>query len=491
MAANEAADDDMTDERVHGPSKSLGQLIDDLGQWVPITMFGALAAGMVGPMLQWILLNYFARAHTSDNREVSCEVDVQSSPCQSALMDMNKVLMCLALVSPFVQLITLPAVGVFSDAYGRKISLVLVVGVFGANLLCQDAIVFLNASVWPFICISVVIGPQLMNVILNASIADVLDGPSRAAGIGVIMGIEMLAGMTGMLIGLAIGKYWSFAIATAIYCCQLGFLIFFFKETLPAEMRKKADLQDFMFWRSLAILYRGPWLRRLSMVALLSSFIDAGTAHAVPLFLQRTMNWLAKDGYIWSLCSTSSAIIWACFGFILLLKHLGEVGVLAFARITLLIYLSIVCAASKPWMVEAAIFCLGGPGALTLPVLSSLKSNLVGDNEQGRIQAGLNTIMSFSGAGGTLAFGLMYDDLGRGKHAAERLEYGILIPNIAFAVFIWSGLYDLYGSLPAARTLHGKDVEKGQPLSSSKEYENSSETQTVARNHAASYSSFS
>ena len=142
------------------------QVIRSLGWIVPWTLVASIGTGMLLPMSNFLTLNFFAQKYTDlPPNEIACQLSTMAqterllfqssvisefhqnsiefirrihkkiypkqlrsidisgtSPayCQMALIDGNRLLTALAVAMPVCQFLTLPLVGVLSDAFGRK-----------------------------------------------------------------------------------------------------------------------------------------------------------------------------------------------------------------------------------------------------------------------------------------------------------------------------------------------------------------------------------
>ncbi|CAE8634191.1 unnamed protein product [Polarella glacialis] len=316
-----------------GPPQGTLHILRQLGMIVPFTLIASIGNGMVKPISSYLALNFFARNHTGLHPgDIHCELDVTSPYCQQALVDVQMLVTVMSLAMPVAQLITLPAVGVFSDAYGRRKALILVYTLSNLALLFSDLFVFFDAPLWFALAIAPFVNEQVITAVLSAACVDILDKPSRAAGIGMVQALDTIAYVCGLLLGLQMGMRASFLLATVGFVVSLLYLITLYPESLPPEKRSQLNFRSLMPWDSLPILWRNSVLQRLSLVMMLSAFIDVGTSRVLPFWLPQRMNWVSQDAYLSEFFLDFSIIIWFLLLFSSLVAQYGEVGALFIGR---------------------------------------------------------------------------------------------------------------------------------------------------------------
>ncbi|CAE8693854.1 unnamed protein product [Polarella glacialis] len=441
-----------------GPPQGMLQILRQLGMIVPFKLMSSIGDGMVKPISSYLTLNFFARNHTGLHPgDIHCELDVTSPYCQQALVDAQMLMTVMSLAMPVAQLIILPAVGVFSDAYGRRKVLILVFTLSKLALLFSDLFVFFDAPLWFALAIPPFVNEQVITAVLSAACVDILDKPSRAAGIGMVFALDTGAYVCGLLLGLQMGIRASFLLATVGFVVSLLYLLILYPESLPAEKRSQLNFRSLMPWDSLPILWRNSVLQRLSLVMMLSAFIDVGTNRVLPFWLPQRMNWVSQDAYLTEFFLDFSIIIWFLLLFSSLVAQGGEVGALLIGRAASMVCLIPMVTAVSPWQIMASTALCGGPMYFANPAIAGLKSRLVGEEEQGKMQAALGTIYAVSGSLGALVFGGLYQRLGD----FDQFGQALIAVNLLFAGLIFGTLSALRDSLPKFLATSGKDVEKG------------------------------
>ncbi|CAE7191401.1 MFSD14A [Symbiodinium pilosum] len=359
---------------------------------------------------------------------------------------------------PLCQFLTLPLVGVASDAYGRKKTLLVVYCLSNISLLFTDLFVFFDVSYWFAIAINPFLNAQLVTTILNASCVDLLDSQDRSAGIALISSLDTVAYMIGLVTGMHLTLHRNFLIATCLVpvCAIWCYLVF--PETLPAEKRHfTMNYRNFLPWDSLPILWRTNTLMRLSIVTGIAAFVDQSSSRMMGTYYQRIMNWTAKDNYVFESCWDFSMIVWLTFLFPLLVIYAGEIGTMAFGRLVGSLYCFVAVFVRKPSHAFANCLLCAGPMTFALPAVAGLKSRLVHEEEQGRMQSAISTVYVVSGSVGTVIGGIFFEEFGNVSDTGSFdklyiLAAGLVLLNLAGMLTSFGLFYDLFG-----RTYHLMD----------------------------------
>ncbi|CAE7235060.1 MFSD14A [Symbiodinium natans] len=446
-------------------SKNTFEIFVALGSIVPWTLVASIGSGMLTPLSTYLSLNFFAQRHTDiPHHEIQCHIDMSPMYCQLALVDGNRLLTALAFIMPCCQFLTLPLVGVMSDAYGRKRTLLIVYCLVNSSLVFTDLFVFCDVTYWIAIAMNPFLNSQLVTTILNSTCVDLLESQDRSAGIALISSLDTVAYVIGLLTGMHLTLEHTFIIASCLVPVCIAWCILVFPETLPPEKRQiTADFRNFLPWTPLPILWRTSTLLRLSVATAIAAFVDESSSRMMSTYYQRVMNWTAKDNYLFETMWDISMIVWLTFIFGLLVAYVGEIGTMAFGRIIGSIYVFIAVFIRKPS--QAMINCLicAGPMTFALPAVAGLKSRLVGESEQGRMQAAISTVYIVSGSIGSVIGGFVFELFGNVDDSGsfdKIYVVAILLVLLNFVGLIVSSIifYDLF-----RRTHHLMD-ERAQAL---------------------------
>eukprot|EP00435_Cladocopium_sp_Y103_P014490 s1439_g3.t1 len=255
---------------------------------------------------------------------------------------------------------------------------------------------------------------QVCTTVLNAACVDLLKPRDRAAGMGIINALDTIAYVIGLLLGYHLQLKETYIVATGMNIVTAIYLFALFPETLPPEKRSWAQLKpsNFVPWDSIPILWRTQTLRNLSIVTGIAAFVDNSTNRMMGTYYQRKMDWSSRDSYSFEFYWDISMIVWMTCFFSLIVWYAGEVGAMAFGRVASTVYILVGVGLVRP--AQAYINCCfcAGPMTFALPAVAGLKSRLVGEEEQGRMQAAISTVFMVAGSLGSLLGGLLFEKLG-------------------------------------------------------------------------------
>jgi len=431
-------------------SKSVWKLLMELGWIVPWTLVASIANGMVKPLSNFLAINFFAAKITDRPlSEMRCDLDMSSYHCQMAVMDCNKLITIAAMLTPIAQFVSLPLFGVLSDGIGRRKALMIAYTASNIALILATLYIFTDWRFlfWCSFLIMPFINEQVISSVVYSSAADLLEPKDRSAGFGLITALDTIAYVGGLLLGRDLGFKATYCVATGFFCLSFAYLIFVFPETLPPEKRSfSVNIRSLMPWDSLPILYKTPVIWRLSVVTGIAAFLDMGISRVMPFYLQRRMNWTASDSYSFEAWADVSIISWFLLLFKPLVASFGEITVLAFGRLAFLGYIfPMVLVAVKPWQAHVCSGAFTGPMHFALPAISGLKSQLVGEDEQGRMQGALSTVYMVSGSLGTLAFGMIFQALG--DISVRSLGQCIIWASVGLSAVLLAVLMTLHSQL--------------------------------------------
>jgi len=468
------------------------QILVALGSIVPWTLVASIGSGMLTPLSTYVSLNFFAQRHTDiPPQELTCQIDMSPQHCQLALVDGNRLVTVLAFIMPLCQFVTLPLVGVLSDAYGRKKTILAVYIASNVTLVFTDLFVFFNVSYWFAIALNPFMNAQLVTTVLNSTCVDLLESHERSAGIALISSMDTVAYVIGLLVGMHFTLHQTFLIASCIVPVCILWCIFVFPETLPPEKRSLSiNYRSLLPWDPLPILWRTNTLARLSLATAIAAFVDESSSRMMGTYYQRVMNWTAQDSYWFETFWDFSMIVWLTFIFGLLVIYIGEIGTMAFGRLVGSIYVFIAVFIKRPSLAMINCLICAGPMTFALPAVAGLKSRLVDESEQGRMQAAISTVYMVSGSLGSILGGFIFEAFGNvnAEGTFDRMylvAVFLVVLNIAGMLVSFALFHDLF-----RRTHHLMDERARQLFPSMKRQlsedamlaaglENSPETQTT------------
>ena len=307
-----------------------------------------------------------------------------------------------------MQFIFAPILGELSDKYGRRP--VLLLSLFGLSL---DYLLHAFAPTiwWLFVgrILAGIGGASFTTA--NAYMADISTKEEKAKNFGLIGA----AFGFGFIIGPAIGGIFGdidvrlpFYIAAGLSFANFLFGYFFVPESLAEENRREPELKKMLPGMSLKDLgtFKG-----IGFLLIALFFVNIAS-QAMPAiwswFTIEMFDWSeAQVGYSLSFVGLVVAIVQG--GLIgPVVKKYGQVKVIMFGFVFWCVGMFLFAFASQSWMLYAFMipYALGGVAG---PTLQGLLSNTVSENEQGKLQGAITSMISITTIiGPAIATGLFY-----------------------------------------------------------------------------------
>jgi MFS transporter, DHA1 family, tetracycline resistance protein len=301
----------------------------------------------------------------------------------------------LMFVYAFMQFFFAPILGNLSDAYGRRPVLLLSMLVLGINYIIMgfaDSLLLLFAG-----RIISGIGASTLST-CNAYIADVTPAEKRAQYFGLMGAAFGMGFIIGPVIGGLLGEFGPrtpfFAAAGLLFLGLIfGFLIL--PESLKNRDRRKFELiranpfATFMQLRKFKVVFG-----LLGVVCILNL-----GHHVMPAiwsyYTIERFNWSTREiGYSLGFAGTMIVIVQGLLISIVIrkvgMRWTGVIGLTA-SIISFLGYAT----ANASWMLYVAMIP-GALGGLASPAMNGIASGQVGSTQQGELQGGMASIMSFT-----------------------------------------------------------------------------------------------
>ena len=115
--AEHSTESEVLQEKQEEP-KSFAYIVERIGPMWLIHMLGIFSFALGAPSIEYLYLNYFARQQS--HSQIDCSVQMAEAPCAQSIMKVLHLAIIRGFALPFVQFIVGPALGAFSDAYGRR-----------------------------------------------------------------------------------------------------------------------------------------------------------------------------------------------------------------------------------------------------------------------------------------------------------------------------------------------------------------------------------
>lgn len=343
-----------------------------------------------------------------------------------------------------MQFVFAPILGTLSDRYGRRPVLLLSLLGIGLDYLL---LAFAPTLWWLFIgrVVAGITGASL--TVANAYIADVSAPEDRAKNFGKLGATFGVGFILGPALGGLLGDYglrvpFMFAAGLALLNMLYGYFVL--PESLPPESRGvRLSRQDLNPFRPLAALARYPLILKMT-----GALIALGLAGQVifstwVLYTEGVLGWTPlQNGLALAVFGLMTAVVqgglisisvrWLGERRAILLgltMGLIEMLVLAFAKTSLLLYVSLVA---------------GALGGLAGPTLQGIISRQVSESEQGKVQGALTAVNSLVGVVGPLLATWVYAYFNGGGA-------GIKLPGAAFLMGAFFSLIGVWLAWNALR----------------------------------------
>lgn len=327
-----------------------------------------------------------------------------------------------------------PILGVLSDRYGRRPILMLAMG--GAAL---DYLVMAFApNIEIFVLGRLVAGITAASMAVSmAYIADISEHSQRTKRFGLLYACFGVGFIIGPVIGGLLGELWikaPFLLAAALNAINLIMAIYLLPESRQGT-EKKWKWQEINPFKPLIWAFNFHAIRPLLSVMAVMGFIGAVYVSVWVLFLEDKFGWsmamiglsLAAYGLFQALAQAFLAGFFA--------SRFGEKNTILLGVYIELLALCLIAFAGYGWMVFALLplFAMGGIGE---PALQSLLSIRVGEENQGKLQGVLASLVTLASVLGLLIFPALYGLLKPiwpgGIWMVALLLYAAVIPVIMF-----------------------------------------------------------
>lgn len=401
--------------------------------WPVIVLFG-IGAGIVGPSLKYMRLNFFARDHTSLGADfIHCSETPEEQYCRDAVTEDLRWTVTLGVISSIVHFVVAPMLGTLSDAWGRRPLLIACAALGLAPAVAQTLFVYFDVSLYISFALSPLASLPVGSLFFAYITDRVSDTRSRVVAFGLVAaGLESVV-LLGLLVGVMLPMRAGFAVSVCTSVGSLLYIVFFLPESLPRERRSKVRIQAMVPISGLSILWRNPLFMMLTFMLVVSSFCNVGFSDVKNSYLQKYLPWTIKATYLSVLAGLTSSLLWmGCF-LRWLTARLGNVGVMMFAQAANATYCLLFGFVSDNWQVWALNGILLGPMALFFPAVSALTSSLVSDSEQGQLQGAMGTVKAVAEALGPIFFGKVFE---RSNEAGQWTPHSRSVFYWAFAMSI-------------------------------------------------------
>mmetsp|Transcript_36465 Transcript_36465/g.113654 ORF Transcript_36465/g.113654 Transcript_36465/m.113654 type:complete len:488 (+) Transcript_36465:121-1584(+) len=430
-----------SEEKVMEPNIT-GQIAYRIRWVLALVALGTVASHLAGPSVQFIMTSFFAQDYNGGD----CEEHPKSEPCRRGAADLAFYNGVSNGLSHAVAWAAAMVLGSWSDAVGRRpfIRAKAVFGVAPAIALCLH--VFWGCTLWVYLVVTPMFYAFDNVAVFLACMNDLITEPHlRSGSFGVLMGFFIaMAGLTLPLGGL-LPVTAAVAASLAVTLVHVAYAFTCFPETLPESVNKKSPPGICAIMRlSVEIFGRNTFILRMVVVLVLSGFGSAGLGTLLPSYMMAYLGFNRKLGAVLVfLCGVSVAL---SLTFLLapLLHRYGEVTTMKISLACGVIYPVLIPLCENVVQFTVLTFIFVGPCALQFPVISSIKSNLVGEDEQGIVQGALAAVRVLAVAISDPLFGFIYrlstDNGARESRFSALVPILCVVSLLALACFVAQGL---------------------------------------------------
>lgn len=390
---------------------------------IPICVYIILSAAgpsMVFPLLPKMRTNYFG----GDTDAV-----LWSSICDSS--------------NALVGMFTGGLVGLASDAYGRK--LILLVSAFEGCAAMAVQLIFGENNPWPYLvagnfcCVigSTKIGNAAVGLMV---LADLFEKDCRLLPTLIYI-IALFAGVVAAPIPSALGLSYTATgiVATSITFFVLVYVWLFFDETLPPEKRKRINIKDLENpLVPLKFVFRQRYL---------ASFALLGTTFMFPFYVSTGINLYYLEDKLGSFSDTDNGLLMstmALTGILLLIfalpvltRHMKPENIVLGGMLSLTANAVLYCVVAKAWQAFAFLSTTESVAFIAMTMMAQMVSVTVPQNEQGVVNGTISALKEIATIAGPILGSLLFS---LGKYHIDREHPIIELPYMLSALVCLCGV---------------------------------------------------
>mmetsp|Transcript_38957 Transcript_38957/g.90295 ORF Transcript_38957/g.90295 Transcript_38957/m.90295 type:complete len:462 (-) Transcript_38957:57-1442(-) len=376
----------------------------------PAFLLTGMSMGIIFPMESYIALNFFAQQYTDKSPgEIRCEVSPDAAYCKAAVHDSVRWTSISSVVHSGMSIAFGPAVGVLSDAYGRRPMIITTSALGMLPNAAQVLFVYFNVSLYLWYALLFFASIPVIGVWF-ALVTDLIPNPSRRAA---AFGLALIAWECAMLLGMVVGALLplraALAVSTTVHAVNVLWQAFYLGESLPQAKRKRLKAGPLLPIAGLSILVRNAQLFLLSVIFFTSSFVGAGIDRVGSSYLQKYLAWNKTEQYVVSILGQVSTLLWVGCALQRINAAVGEVGLLRVGQVAGLVHAVAMYFMRTPFEVYAVRSVTVGAMALAFPATAALKGGLVEEHEQGHVQGAVQTAKSVAAGLGPVVFGAVFN----------------------------------------------------------------------------------
>lgn len=416
----------------------------------------------IGPSVQYIILTFFAASHGGGD----CELTPASSPCRKAATDAAFYGGVSSGICTGAGALLALTLGFRSDHLGRRPIIRVRAWLSLLPIATLALHVFGGWTLWLFLVASPLFRAFDISGVMLAFVADVITDPEdRAAAIGAFITTSIAVVVLVLPFAGLLPMQANILISMAATVGKVAFVYRLFPETL--RVRSDGRSAQHMWYTPLIamrIITRHSVILRMALVLVLSSLSSAGLNTIMAPYLTAYFGLTRANGTKLLLMSIASAVAGLALGIKPLVGCLGEVGALRSCLGTAVLFPLALTLCQNVVQIEILTVLLSAPLFMLVPIISGIKSNLVGKDEQGIVQGGLACICNLATATSDIVFGYIFRRAtGNGEIAARSSLFPLFFACAAFAAASWLLALSLPRQLPCPAHKDGDSIT-AEPL---------------------------
>ena len=434
--AEHSTESEVLQEKQEEP-KSFAYIAERIGPMWLIHMLGIFSFALGAPSIEYLYLNYFARQQS--HSQIDCSVQMAEAPCAQSIMKVLHLAIIRGFALPFVQFIVGPALGAFSDAYGRRPAVLVIRTCLFIHCAGTAAVAWFPIPIW------IDFGLSFFAMIPWGSVpfAWYIDRLDHAPSIVYAMSMVEGSCIICAALGTAIGSFLTLKMALLVEFLGRGvttmlIAIFLLPESLPEEKRVPFSWSSLTPTAALQLLLQSPVVEKLTAIGVINAFHWAGYYTLFGRFLQSHMAWTRQNTYTGGLVEQVSQVLWLFLGVKVLLRIFGQAGLMAVSTTAAVLSNILQMLSNKPWQIYTNSVVLSGPAIMGSAVVAGIVGKAASGGQQGMLQTALGLVTQMAGALGPVAFATVYK---------------LLDPTAPGAPAWNMYLYILYGALFAVPSL--------------------------------------
>lgn len=419
---------------------------------------------------QYIMITFFAQNHGGGD----CEVTPSSDSCRKGAADLAFYMGLSAGLSRGVAWISTLGLGVWSDHFGRRPLLRAAALVSVLPTVSFAGYVFFGVSLWVFLVMSPLADCVDTAAVMFASLTDLIPEPHmRAAAFGVLMATVIL--MVALVLPFAglLAPHLTVAVSVVACFVRLAYVWCILPETMvtgqtDSQRPSRAPGLCSILRQAMQVVTLNSFTTNMVILLSLSGLANAGFGASMSPYMTGYMGITRAQGAFMFLLAGALAVTFLGLAMKPLVARIGEINALRLSSAFSAAFGLLVPLCQQVWIFMALCILCIGPIVLQFPIITAIKSNLVGEDKQGIVQGTLSAFRVLSVAIGHAFFGWFYrlcTDGGAAPNKSAAFPPILLAASLAILAFAQACSLPEEIPLPA----DAKHLEEDEDIESSED----------------------